>query len=1540
MFSKAIISVFHLRFSRLIVPLLMCFLLVLVACSKVNDVSDNNNGSAAIIKGVLKDSQNNPIPGALVSVDSDSGETVVSDADGKFKLSVSQPGELQLKIYHVDYAASEIPKVRVTLGQSLEISEAIILKWNYYVIKGKVKSTSNQPLEGAGVSLAKSTLTTLSDEKGEFEINKISKNLSEIILLAARSGIGFASHNQALTKDTLTIADLVLKDKGITVRGKVFDPDLKPVAGVVVQAVGSGIQDSTDRLGEYQLKNVPSDQEGVVISVPRLEAQGLVGSVMGMKASGNVLGMDIYLRQASVAQNGMILESADQIIEQTSTTEEVALQVFPSVNEPARKITNYTWSIPGGNNLGQTTEPKIVLKASDLLSGLKKSTATSAVKKIRVQVEAQNDLGKSSGKVTFIVQLISRSPVITELGVVKSNGALARVTTDTVYENSLVNFRAIAQDPLGGIKEIIWNFGNQDSVVLKDTAVNQVGYFYKNPGTYQARVKFTDTDNNSISDTITLVVLSSGLEPPKLIAPYNGFFTSSKSEKVDLIWEKIPVSGVKYRVYADYRIFPPTTLIDSITDGDKISILPDSGRTYRWYVEALKGDSRVTSSLATFSGYLAIEYLDILSLPKQREVLPGYTTQLRWKHENKADYKVLLGTDATALGQSVKYNYGSYYYPSQDTTGYVYTNISELDGNRTYFWQIIRRDSTGKEQASRVGIFKTRNRAPSVPYLSIPLNGSVATLGQPLTFRWTESTDPDRDLPLKYLLFLDKKNPPVKLLTSLNDTNQLTLKSTSIDSVRTYWWRVAVTDGVDTVYSPNVFNLTGNTQPKILTKAMDLRDTFVLGETYQDTLKVTDPDLNENLYFYKPDNNPIKDLEINVNKGFITFSPSFTGDTLLSIYVTDRNGGTDTLSWRVHVKSRSNDILLKPTPNETVPGGNTEFRWKYAANLTYKILAGTDSTSLDTLSAPIYNNLTNYHYTTVSLKGHRTWYWKVVSKGAASTWSSPVHKFSNTNQKPSIPWYASITPYNYSVVPASDLTFKWPVSTDLDEDTLTYLVYADSGTATPRTLRGTTRADSLTLARGLPRSGTYSWRLHVTDGLDTVVSAYNTEFYVNRAPQFVSTTGSMARSGQVGNTYRDTLRSQDLDGEPRNYVFIEKPVGMRFGATTGSSSQDSVLLWKPTLSQVGTHKVSMYVHDQRGYYEASLRDTLTWTITVPNPSGSWSVLGSRVLNGEATTQLDITYQGDTAYLAVDEGTSGITVWRSTDELNWLQLGAHPFAADIEASLKISTNSQGVYVLYKEVSTDSIFVKRFNGSDWQILGASLGRSQFGDATYDMVNHSDTLYVVYPEQTSPYRYLVKRWNGAGWEQVGTTVSNTTAKNVEFASDGSVLFCGFLSNSNNLEIRKLSGTNWLSAGTGLYTGALSSFTLGAAQGSVYVGFSKTTTHSISVQKTTGGTFGYVGAPDFETTVVSGNALGLAALRIDASGTVYLAWHDKDSFATVQKYSGSVWAPVGYNSLSQPLGESYFIDMALGAGGLPVVAFQDYDSSPRGATVMKFSP
>ena len=82
---------------------------------------------------------------------------------------------------------------------------------------------------------------------------------------------------------------------------------------------------------------------------------------------------------------------------------------------------------------------------------------------------------------------------------------------------------------------------------------------------------------------------------------------------------------------------------------------------------------------------------------------------------------------------------------------------------------------------------------------------------------------------------------------------------------------------------------------------------------------------------------------------------------------------------------------------------------------------------------------------------------------------------------------------------------------------------------------------------------------------------------------------------------------------------------------------------------------------------------------------------------------------------------------------------------------------------------------------------------------------------------------------------------------------------------------------------------------------------------------------------------------LALDSHNTPYVAYQDNQGIApyywkaTVMKYNGSAWVPVGSRGISA--GTASFISLALDSHDTPYVSFKDYGNSGYGVTVMKFN-
>ena len=139
------------------------------------------------------------------------------------------------------------------------------------VIKGTVTDENSKPIAGAIIIVKNSTVGTISDLEGNFELQNIKNDdVLSISMIDYNNGEVHIGNNEIISivlskslnnTPTKPTASNTTKSKEVTdyeIKGEVKDENGKPIAGVSVTVKGSTLGTVTDMEGNFLLKNIPN----------------------------------------------------------------------------------------------------------------------------------------------------------------------------------------------------------------------------------------------------------------------------------------------------------------------------------------------------------------------------------------------------------------------------------------------------------------------------------------------------------------------------------------------------------------------------------------------------------------------------------------------------------------------------------------------------------------------------------------------------------------------------------------------------------------------------------------------------------------------------------------------------------------------------------------------------------------------------------------------------------------------------------------------------------------------------------------------------------------------------------------------------------------------------------------------------------------------------------------------------------------------------------------------------------------------------------
>jgi uncharacterized protein YjdB len=261
------------------------------------------------------------------------------------------------------------------------------------------------------------------------------------------------------------------------------------------------------------------------------------------------------------------------------------------------------------------------------------------------------------------------------------------------------------------------------------------------------------------------------------------------------------------------------------------------------------------------------------------------------------------------------------------------------------------------------------------------------------------------------------------------------------------------------------------------------------------------------------------------------------------------------------------------------------------------------------------------------------------------------------------------------------------------------------------------------------------------------------------------------------------------------------------------------------------------------------------------------------------------------------------------------------------------------------SARKVAVKKFDGSDWVMVGDSTFSGEVGTAMSIAVSSSGTPYVLYGDYTLGGRAVVKKFNGTAWETVGAEGFSPAgidyfgygAATIKIDGSG-VPYVAYDHNGSEVMVQKFNGSAWETIGS--FSGSMAyghNILALNSSGAPYVAMSNPANVKSNVLKYNGATWDTVGNPDFSL----GQA-GYISLSIDAYDNVHFAYLDYAEYTvsgsvgiSVKGYFGGNWVYEGCARFLAPDGGAA-IDLAIGVGNVPYIAFID-PSVGNKVTVMK---
>lgn len=252
-----------------------------------------------VVNGVVL-AGGNPVEGAAVKIRNKNYETT-TDASGKFTFTILESKD-ELKEFRiiVNKEGYEQNTADVLEGSFVDgvANVTIALLSSTVELKGIVKNTSGQALEGVKVSINGTESSTTTDSNGNYSLTIERPVGIELIFELARYEVKTVVIDDFSTGDVFT-NDIILEDLLVSISGVVFNNYEGVIENATVTIIGTEYTATTNAKGEYSFSNAELESEDYKISVSK---DGYLTSVYTAEDAENLELISDYTRLPDVGE--------------------------------------------------------------------------------------------------------------------------------------------------------------------------------------------------------------------------------------------------------------------------------------------------------------------------------------------------------------------------------------------------------------------------------------------------------------------------------------------------------------------------------------------------------------------------------------------------------------------------------------------------------------------------------------------------------------------------------------------------------------------------------------------------------------------------------------------------------------------------------------------------------------------------------------------------------------------------------------------------------------------------------------------------------------------------------------------------------------------------------------------------------------------------------------------------------------------------------------------------------------------------------------